>query len=49
MITVDIKLDPGFPKSMKKLMTKKQYDAAIRRTVSRAVSSAYTAGNRAIT
>lgn len=49
MINVDIKLDPSFPKSMKKLMTKKQYDAAIKRTVSRAVSSAYTAGNRAIT
>jgi len=49
MINVDIKLDPSFQKSMKKLMTKKQYDSAIRRSVSRAISSAYTAGNRAIT
>jgi hypothetical protein len=34
---------------MKKFMTKKQYESAIKRSVSRAVSSAYTAGNRAIT
>lgn len=49
MLNVDIKLDPGFQKSMKKFMTKKQYESAIKRSVSRAVSSAYTAGNRAIT
>jgi len=48
MITIALKIDKRSERGIDMLLPKKQYEAAIKRCISRSVSSAYTAGNRAI-
>jgi hypothetical protein len=48
MISIKLELDTKFTKSMKKLLSEKQYDAASKRSMVRAITEGYTAGNRAI-